>query len=125
MNNSAETELAAIAEGWARAIVANDADAIGKYMADDWTIVGPDGSLNDKATFLQLVKSGALTHDVMTAEDLKVRVFGDAAIVSARSVSGGMYQGQPFRVLERVSDFFVKQQGHWVCVWTHLSRITT
>ncbi len=69
------------------------------------------------------MQSGALTHDVMTAEDMKVRFYGDAAIVMARAVSGGKYQGQPFRELEQVSDVYVKQQGQWKCVLTHLSRL--
>jgi ketosteroid isomerase-like protein len=123
MNDQSEAEVAALEEKWAQAIVANDAEAIGRCMADDWTIVGPDGSVNDKARFLGLVKSGMLTHDTMTSEDMKVRVYGDTAIVMARSVSGGTWQGQSFRLLERVSDVFVKQEGRWVCVLTHLSRI--
>jgi hypothetical protein len=51
-------ELIGVAHEWDRAMVENDAEAIGRYMADDWTIVGPDGSVGDKATFLGLVRSG-------------------------------------------------------------------
>ena len=123
MNEKAAEELLTVEEEWARAIISNDADAIGRYVADDWMIVGPDGSVCDKATFLGLVQSGALTHDVMESDDNKVRVYGDAAVVTARTVSGGKYGGQAFRGLERASDVFVKQAGEWKCVLTHLSRI--
>jgi ketosteroid isomerase-like protein len=116
-------ELIALSHEWDRAMVTNDAEAIGGYMAEDWVIVGSDGSVGDKAAFLALVKSGALTHDVMESEDLNVRVYGDTAVVTARGVSGGKYQGQPFRELERVSCVFVRQQGKWRCVLTHLSRL--
>jgi hypothetical protein len=58
---------------WDRAMVENDPEAIGRYMADDWTIIGPDGSVGDKAMFLGLVKSGVLTHDVMESHDMQVR----------------------------------------------------
>jgi uncharacterized protein YndB with AHSA1/START domain/ketosteroid isomerase-like protein len=119
----AEQELTAVAHAWDRAMTENDADAIGHYMADDWTIIGPDGSVSDKVAFLGLVKSGALTHDVMTSEDLNIRVFGDTAVVIARGESGGKYHGQPFREVERVSCVFVRQQGQWRCVSTHLSRL--
>ena len=64
MNGKTEDELIGVANDWDRAMVENDAEAIGRYMADDWTIVGSDGSVGDKATFLALVKSGALSHDV-------------------------------------------------------------
>ena len=120
---TAEDDLIQVAHDWDRAMVGNDADAIGRYMADDWTIVGSDGRVGDKAGFLALVRSGALTHDVMTSEDLRVRVYGDTAVVLARGVSGGKYQGQAFREVERSSCVFVRQQGQWRCVLTHLSRI--
>jgi ketosteroid isomerase-like protein len=116
-------ELIATAREWDRAMVENDAEAIGAYMADDWTIVGPDGSVSDKATFLALVASGTLSHDVLESHDLDVRVYGDAAVVVARGVSGGRYRGQKFREVERSSCVFVRQDGQWKCVLTHLSRL--
>ena len=90
-------------------------------MADDWAIVGSDGRVGDKPTFLALVRSGALSHDVMETHDLSVRVYGDTAVTLARGVSGGKYQGQSFREVERVSCIFVRQKGQWRCVLTHLS----
>ena len=118
-----EEELIRVARDWDRAMVTNDADEIGRYMADDWSIVGPDGRIVDRATFLGLVKSGALTHDVMESEDFQIRVYGDSAVVIARGVSGGKYRGQPFREVERVSCVFIQQGGDWKCVLTHLSRL--
>jgi ketosteroid isomerase-like protein len=123
VTGKAEEELIAFANEWDRAMVENDAEAIGRYMADDWTIIGADGSVGDKATFLGLVKSGALSHDVMESEDLNVRVYGDTAVVTSRGVSGGKYQGQAFREVERVSCVVVRQAGQWRCVLTHLSRL--
>ena len=121
--NPREEELIATAHAWDRAMVANDAQAIGAYMAPDWTIVGSDGSIGDRATFLDLVASGALSHDVMESHDMDIRVYGDAAVIVARGVSGGRYRGQPFREVERASCVFVRQEGRWRCVLTHLSHI--
>jgi ketosteroid isomerase-like protein len=124
MDRNVHDELMALATQWDRSMVENDADAIGRYMADDWTIIGSDGSLGDKATFLRLVKTGVLCHDVMTSEDMRVRVYGDMAVTVSRGVSGGTYYGQPFREVERVSCVFVRQEGQWRCVLTHLSRLS-
>ena len=123
MRETIEGELIALAKEWDQAMVQNDADAIGRYMADDWTIVGADGSMSDKATFLGLVKSGALSHDVMESEDFRIRIYGYTAVVLARGVSGGRYHGQAFREVEQSSNVFVKQHGQWRCVLTHLSRL--
>lgn len=123
MSSQVEAELVGVANAWDRAMVTNDAEAIGQFMSEDWIIVGPDGSMCDKTRFLALVKSGVLTHDVMTSEDFHVRVYGDTAVVIARGISGGRYQDQAFREVERSSCIFVRQEGQWRCVLTHLSRL--
>lgn len=104
-------------------MIGNDPEAISRYMADDWTIIGSDGKVVDRATFLGLVRSGMLSHEVMESEDLNVRVYGETAVVTGRGVSGGTYQGLAFREVERWSCVFVRQAGRWRCVSTHLSRI--
>ncbi len=123
MNDKLEKELITAEEEWAQAIVENDAEAIGRYMADDWTIIGSDGNLVGKAAFLGVIESGVLTHDVMESDEMSVRVYGDTAVVTARTTSKGRFKGEPFSELERASDVFVKQQGQWKCVLTQLSRI--
>ena len=123
MGGNVHDELTALATEWDRSMVENDVDTIGQYMADEWTIIGSDGSLGDKATFLALVKSGVLSHSVMTSEDMRVRIYGDTAVTVSRGVSGGTYQGRPFREVERVSCVFVREKGEWKCVLTHLSRL--
>jgi ketosteroid isomerase-like protein len=123
VSSKIEEELIGVAQAWDRAIVQNDADAIGHFMADDWTIVGSDGSMFDKATFLGLIRSGALSHNVMESEGFHVRIYGNSAVVIARGSSGGTYKGQPFHEFERSSCVFVRQEGRWQCVLTHLSRL--
>jgi ketosteroid isomerase-like protein len=124
MDDRIADELLRVEAEWSRAMVTNDTEAIGRYMADDWMIVGSNGSISDKGTFLALVQSGALTHDVMDFDETRVRVYGNAAVVTARGVSSGQYRGQAFRELERVSDVFVRQGEAWQCVLTHLSHIS-
>lgn len=123
MDIKVEEELIGVVRAWDRAMVANNPEAIGAYVVDDWTIIGADGSVVDKPTFLELVRSGVLTHDGMESHDLKARVYGDTAVITARGVSGGRYQGEPFYLVERASCVFVRQQSRWRCVLTHLSQI--
>ena len=120
---TADAELAAIAAAWDQAMVSNDPEAIGRFMADDWLIVGSDGEATDKPTFLEQVRSGRLTHDTMTTADIQVRRYGDVAVLLATGVSAGMFQGRRFREQERQSNVFVRADGNWRCVLTHLSRL--
>jgi ketosteroid isomerase-like protein len=123
MSHNPEYELRAIALAWDQAMVENDAEAIGRYMADDWIIVGTDGSISDKAAFLSLIRSGVLSHSVMESDDVTIRVYGDAAVVTARGVSGGLYRGHAFHEVERQSNMFIREGSQWRCVLTHLSRL--
>jgi ketosteroid isomerase-like protein len=108
---------------WDVAMIRNDADEIGRHMADDWILIGSDGRTIDKAAFLAVIKSGELSHDVMESEDVQIRVYGSAAIVTASGVSAGKFRGYPFRELERQSNMFIREGSRWRCVLTHLSRL--
>lgn len=123
MQEIATKEVIAVSHAWDRAMIENDPEAIGQFMADDWTMIGPDGKVTDKAIFLGLVQSGALTHDEMSTDEVNVRVYGNTAVTMARGISGGKFKGYAFREVERVSCVFVKQNSKWRCVLTHLSRM--
>ena len=118
-----EEELRSAVDAWDRAMIGNDADAIGAFMADEWTIVGPDGRVGTREPFLALVRSGVLTHDEMTSEDVELRLHGDVAIVMSTGISAGHWKGQRFREHERGSNVFVRRDGRWQCVLTHLSKL--
>lgn len=123
MNRPGSQELIAIAHEWDRAMVSNDADLIGRYMTDDWVIVGSDGRSGDRDSFLALIAAGVLSHNEMTSADFTVRLYGDAAVVTSRGISAGQYQGHPFREYEMSSNLFVRQDGTWKCAHTHLSTL--
>jgi ketosteroid isomerase-like protein len=39
-----EAELLAVVRDWDAAMIRNDADEIGRYMAEDWILIGSDGA---------------------------------------------------------------------------------
>jgi ketosteroid isomerase-like protein len=117
-----EEELLKIEKEFALAIVKNDLEGIGRLVTDDWVMVDPDGEIVDRARFFDVIKSGALTHDMMESEDLRVRVYGDSAVVTAVTQTKGKFMGQEFSAQERATDVFVKRDGRWQCVLTHLTR---
>lgn len=123
MNDETRLDLLNAISAWDRAMIANDPDAIGEFMTEDWLIVGPDGNVTGKGAFLAQVRSGDLTHDTMTSEDPSVRLYGDCGVVLSHGISGGRYQGRAFREHERASSVFVRRDGRWRCVLTHLSKL--
>jgi ketosteroid isomerase-like protein len=120
-----EEELLKLESAFADAIIKNDLESIGRIVADDWIIVDPNGEIVDRTRFFEVIKSGALTHDIMESEDFRVRVYGESAVVTAITSTKGKFRGQEFSTRERATDVFVKRDGRWQCVLTHLTRFTT
>jgi ketosteroid isomerase-like protein len=116
-----EKEVMKVEEEFEEAMIKNDADRIGTLLADDWIIIDSDGAIIDKARFLSAIRSGALTHEAMDSQEVRVRVYGTTAIVTALTSSKAKYTGQEFSTRERATDVFVKRDGGWQCVTTQLT----
>ena len=115
-------EIRKLAEEFGKAMIQNDAEAIGRFLADDWIIIDPDGGIIDRARFLGVIKSGALTHQAMDSTDMRIRIYANTATVTALTTSTGKYMGQEFKTQERATDVFVKENGQWRCVISQLTR---
>lgn len=119
-----EEEVLRLEKEFSQAIVKNDAGAVGRFLADDWIIIDPDGGIIDRTRFLGVIESGALTHEMMESADIRVRIYGNAAIVTALTTTRGKFSGQVFTTQERATDVFVKQNGRWRCAISQLTRFT-
>jgi ketosteroid isomerase-like protein len=117
-----QKDLVKLEDEFARAVASNDADALDGILADDWIIVDPDGSILEKAHFLGVIKSGVLVHESMESTDLRVRLYGNTAVVTGLTTTKGKFMGQDFASCERATDIFVKQTDRWQCVFTQLTR---
>jgi ketosteroid isomerase-like protein len=71
-----------------------------------------------------VIRSGALGHEVMDSDDIRVRIYGDAATVTALTTTKGEFMAQEFRTQERATDFLVRENGRWQCVLSQLTRFT-
>lgn len=118
-----EEELLKLEEVFAEAIVKNDLEVIGRLVAEDWIIIDPNGEIVNRTRFFEVIKSGALAHDMMESEDFRVRVYGDSAVVTGVTRTRGKFMGEEFSTRERGTDVFVKREGRWQCVLTHLTRL--
>src|SRR3954462_8869956 len=60
-----------------------DVERFEEILADDFMMSTPDGSLLDKAEFLKLTAQ-PVTFSGLVAEDVRIRLLGDFAIIHAR-----------------------------------------
>jgi ketosteroid isomerase-like protein len=124
MSDELRAELEGELKAWGKAIVANDAEAIGGFATEDWVLVTPEGGPIDSSMFLGAVRSGALTHDTFEVEVQRALDYGEVAVAIAHVTNSGSYQGAPFTADEWTTDVFVRRDGRWTCALTALTPRT-
>jgi ketosteroid isomerase-like protein len=124
IDREAQEEILELEKEFGEALIQNDADAIGRLLSNNWIIIDPDGSVIDRSRFLAVIKSGALKHEAMDSEDIRVRTYGNTATVTAVTHTRTKYLEKEFTTHERATDVFAKQNGRWQCVLTHLTTLS-
>ena len=95
-----------------------DVHRFDEILAEDFLCSNPDGSLVDKRQFLEQT-ARPVTISGLVAEDVKLRVFGDVAIIHART-SYRTAAGEPRH--GRYTDVWARRGGRWLAVSAHVTR---
>ena len=122
--SKAEQEIAELNREWADAIVKGDMARLDRLFADDMTVVSGNGTIRDKAAEMDDLKP---TADIKTyffnTEDVKIRVYGDSAVLTGHAKWRINLKGRDIDNERRYTSVFVKKDGRWQIVAQHLSRI--
>jgi uncharacterized protein (TIGR02246 family) len=113
--------LQAVEQAWLDAEKNHDAAAFEKLVADDWIAISPDGKSQAKAERAAEIKSGHITS--ATLGDMKVRVFGDTAVVTGTDDEVTMTEGKKSSDHYVWTDVFVKRNGNWLAVASQTAQI--
>jgi ketosteroid isomerase-like protein len=101
-----------------RSVQESDVNRFDDILADDFLCSNPDGSLVDRAAFLeQTARPVAISS--LEAHDVNVRVLGDVAIIHARTTYTGP-DGLPGA--GRYTDVWARRDGSWLAVSAHVTR---
>ncbi len=123
MDKDPKQEIMRLGDSSAKAMVTNDADLIGSFMDDDWVMVSERG-ISTKEHFLGFVRSGQLTHSAFEmVGDARISIYGETAVMTARVVNTAHFGGQRFDADEWTSDVFVRSEGRWLCVHSHITPV--
>jgi ketosteroid isomerase-like protein len=110
--------LAALNRDYINSVQHGDVRRFDEILADDFLCSNPDGSLVDKKQFLAQT-ARPVTIGGLTAEDVKVRLLGDVAIIHARTsyttADGEQRHG-------RYTDVWARRDGKWLAVSAHVTR---
>jgi ketosteroid isomerase-like protein len=113
-----EQALMQMERDWTDAGLKADVTTLGRILADDWAAQGTLGATT-KAETLADIKSGTQKLESITLGEMKVRVFGDAAVVTGSDDEKSSYKGKDTSGHYVWTDVFVKQQGKLQAVASH------
>jgi len=110
--------LTALNRDYVHSVQHGDVRRFDEILAEDFLCSNPDGSLVDKKQFLAQTARPATISGLM-AEDVKVRIIGDVAIIHARTsyttAEGEQRNG-------RYTDVWALRDGKWLAVSAHVTR---
>ena len=100
-----EKAITGLEQQWAAAGKASNADAVAPLLADNFTNMGSDGAMTNRAQTLAMTKGSKW--EINQISDIKVTVFGNTAIAT------GMWQGKGTGSDGKAVD----AHEHWVDTW--------
>ena len=111
-----EREIESLEEARNQAVLHGAVAALDRMTSDDYTFITLRGELPTKSDILKGFASGSFHYECRQISDLKVRVYGDTAIVTGRSMQKGMENGKDYSGDYRFTRVYVKEKGRWVTV---------
>src|SRR5919205_958381 len=104
--------LTALNRDYTASVQKGDVQRFEEILAEDFMCSNPDGSLLDKAEFLKLAAQ-PVTISGLVAEDVRIRLLGDFAVIhgrfNSRSADDKQRRG-------RYTDNWARRDGTWVAV---------
>jgi ketosteroid isomerase-like protein len=98
------------ANGWTQAAVKQDATGLKRYMADDLQYAHAGGQTQTRDQYVAAVTNGPAHYESFTFSDVKVKVYGKAAVLTG-FVDVKMVGQDSFRV--RTLQVYTENNGQW------------
>jgi ketosteroid isomerase-like protein len=117
-----EEAVLAAQDGRIAATIAGDLAALAAMMTDDLTYTHSSAVTETKAEFLDGLKSGKYVYREVAPRDRKVRVHGDAAVVSGPCHVVIEPGGRRTEIDLYFTELYVKEGGRWRMALWHATR---
>jgi ketosteroid isomerase-like protein len=111
-------ELTVLNRDYVASVQNGDVKRFDEILAQDFYCTNPDKSLVDRAAFLKQTAVPVTIRNLI-ADEVKIRVLGDFAIIHGRT-SYITADGQ--QAYGRYTDCWAKQHGKWLAVSAHVAR---
>jgi len=115
-NDKAVQEIVDLRNRFMEAEENRDMAFLDKIFADDFVAFNPQGQMLNKAQQLENLKRPDRTLKVENARDIRVRFYGDVAVLTEHVTVVGTDKGRPFGGEFRFVRIFHKEKGDWKVV---------
>jgi len=115
-------DLIAIELEWHKALEHADLGTLDRLLARDWFITNGSGFLIPRTELFEGLRKGEIRFVSTIPSQIAVHVYGDAAVVTKRSIDKTQYGESTGGGTYQMTDMFVRIDGRWQCVATHASR---
>jgi len=109
-------EIIALEKAFDEAIVRWDVAALDKMTSEDFTLIGLNGNLLGKGEVLKYFATRAFEYEYRESDNVKIRVYGDAAVVTGRTLETVQKNGQDQSDAFRFTRVYIRQKGQWLLV---------
>jgi ketosteroid isomerase-like protein len=117
-----EAELRATERARGDALRAADTVALAALYADDFVMITSAGQLRSKGDQLRDVAAGTVRHQGAPDRLLRVRLYGEVAVVLAESTGNTLIvRGRPDPDARRYTRVYIRRAGRWQLLLTHVS----
>jgi ketosteroid isomerase-like protein len=116
-------EIENLESQWRAALVQNDVATINRLLADDYLGINPNGTLETKADALAQRRAGTTKISSIDPVNLKVRVYGDTAVVTSQVQIQGHDGDRDISGRYHYTRVYSRRSGEWKVVSFEASRI--
>ena len=122
-DSGTEQELLKRNREYDEALVQEDASALDRIFADEFIYTSTTGEPINKRQQLEAIKSGDLKFEYGKSDEVRVRVYGNTAVMTGRFIAKGEYKGKVFEAPERYTAVWVKRHRRWQLVAEQGTRV--
>ena len=120
--NSPKAENDARKFGWERASLRRDLATLGRILADEYMGSDSTQGISDQDQN-HTATANEVCFDNTESRNVNVHIYGDTAIVTARSTFKGRNRSSPVAGLYEHTDVFVRRRGTWIAVGSHMTAL--
>jgi hypothetical protein len=118
-----EAEVLQTFEEIRRAMLDNDADALGQHVAEDYRGSDAGGMSHDRAQYLAAYGSGGVNLDTLEVSELETMAWTDTVLVTGVALIRGAFLDQRFEHRLRFLDAYRHRSGSWQVVASSVTDI--